>query len=58
MKYVSELNAVCSIGIADEERVHAGEFLRLLKELAPDEEKYYSEGAEEVEEEIKKNKNL
>ena len=40
--------------IADEERVHAGEFLRLLKELAPDEEKFYTEGAEEVEEEIKK----
>ncbi len=40
--------------IADEERVHAGEFLRLLKELAPDEEKLYSEGAEEVEEEIEK----
>ena len=40
--------------IADEERVHAGEFLRLLKELAPDEEKFYSEGAEEVEEEIEK----
>ena len=40
--------------IADEERVHAGEFLRLLKELAPDEEKYYQEGAEEVEEEIEK----
>ncbi len=38
--------------IADEERVHAGEFLRLLKELAPDEEKFYAEGAEEVEEEI------
>ncbi len=38
--------------IADEERVHAGEFLRLLKELAPDEEKYYAAGAEEVEEEI------
>jgi rubrerythrin len=36
--------------IADEERVHAGEFLRLLKHLAPDEEKYYAEGAEEVEE--------
>jgi rubrerythrin len=36
--------------IADEERVHAGEFLRLLKELAPDEQKYYDEGAEEVEE--------
>jgi rubrerythrin len=38
--------------IADEERVHAGEFLRLLKELAPDEEKFYREGAQEVEEEI------
>lgn len=40
--------------IADEERIHAGEFLRLLKELAPDEEKFYAEGAEEVEEEIAK----
>jgi rubrerythrin len=40
--------------IADEERVHAGEFLRLLKELAPDEEKFYAEGAAEVEEEIRK----
>lgn len=40
--------------IADEERVHAGEFLRLLKELAPDEEEFYLEGAEEVEEEMKK----
>ena len=40
--------------IADEERVHAGEFLRLLQELAPDEEKFYQEGKEEVEEEIEK----
>jgi rubrerythrin len=40
--------------VADEERVHAGEFLRLLKELAPDEAKFYAEGAGEVEEEIKK----
>ena len=40
--------------IANEERVHAGEFLRLLKELAPDEDKFYAEGAKEVEEEIKK----
>ena len=40
--------------IADEERIHAGEFLRLLKELDPDEEKFYAEGAEEVEEEIEK----
>ncbi len=38
--------------IADEERVHAGEFLRLLRELAPDEERFYKEGADEVEEEI------
>jgi rubrerythrin len=38
--------------IADEERVHAGEFLRLLHELAPDEEKFYQEGVEEVEEMI------
>jgi rubrerythrin len=42
--------------IADEERVHAGEFLRLLHELAPDEEKLYAEGAKEVEDEIKKMK--
>jgi len=40
--------------IADEERVHAGELLRLLRELAPDEESFYAEGAEEVEEEIGK----
>ena len=40
--------------IADEERVHAGEFIRLLRELAPDEEKFYSEGSEEVEEIIQK----
>lgn len=38
--------------IADEERVHAGEFLRLLYHLAPDEEEFYKEGFEEVEEEI------
>lgn len=40
--------------IADEERVHAGEFLRLLRELDPEEEKLYAQGAEEVEEEIEK----
>ncbi|MBN1955052.1 MAG: rubrerythrin [Anaerolineae bacterium] len=39
--------------IADEERVHAGEFLRLLYELDPEEEEFYAEGAEEVEEEIR-----
>ena len=42
--------------IADEERVHAGEFLRLLHELAPDEQKFYDDGAKEVEEEIEKMK--
>ena len=42
--------------IADEERVHAGEFLRLLHELAPDEKKFYAEGAEEVQEEIDESK--
>jgi rubrerythrin len=42
--------------IADEEKVHAGEFLRLLKELAPDEEGFYQKGTDEVEEEIEKMK--
>jgi rubrerythrin len=42
--------------ISDEERVHVGEFMRLLKELDPDEEKFYKEGAKEVEDEIKKMK--
>ncbi|WP_449240882.1 ferritin family protein [Desulfoscipio gibsoniae] len=44
--------------IADEERVHAGEFLRLLYELAPDEAKLYEEGAGEVEELIKDMKKI
>jgi hypothetical protein len=42
--------------IAEEERVHAGEFLRLLREIAPDEEEFYAKGAKEVEDEIKKMK--
>lgn len=50
----NELAKVVLKDIADEERVHAGEFLRLLKELAPDEEKFYAEGAGEVEQEIEK----
>lgn len=40
--------------IANEERVHVGEFLRLLRELAPDEDKFYAAGAKEVEEVIEK----
>ena len=35
--------------IADEERVHAGEFLRLLYYLDPKEKGFYSEGFGEVE---------
>jgi rubrerythrin len=42
--------------IADEEIVHVGEFLRLLHELAPDENKLYAKGAKEVEEIIEKSK--
>jgi rubrerythrin len=38
--------------IAKEEKVHAGEFLRLLKELQPDEEGFYQQGAQEVENEF------
>jgi rubrerythrin len=40
--------------ISDEERVHVGEFMRLLYELAPDEEKFYAKGAGEVEQFISK----
>ena len=40
--------------VADEERIHMGEFLRLLYELAPDEKEIYAKGAKEVEDEIKK----
>src|SRR6056297_1494889 len=38
--------------IADEEKVHAGEFLRLLMEIEPEEQKFYEEGSREVEEEF------
>jgi rubrerythrin len=50
----NKLAAAVLKDIADEERVHAGEFLRLLRALAPDEEKLYAKGAEEVEEQIDK----
>jgi rubrerythrin len=39
--------------IADEELVHAGEFLKLLYELAPGEKTLYTKGAGEVEEIVK-----
>ena len=38
--------------IANEEREHAGEFLRLLHELAPDEQGFYDHGSGEVQEMI------
>jgi rubrerythrin len=34
--------------IADEEKVHAGEFMALLKQLAPDEQGFYDEGEQEM----------
>ena len=52
----NELAAEVLKEIADEELVHAGEFLKLLRELAPDEEKFYAKGAKEVEGKIKKMK--
>ncbi|MDD1676096.1 MAG: rubrerythrin [Methanomicrobiales archaeon] len=36
------------LDIANEEKVHAGEFLRLLSILAPDESGFYQQGANEV----------
>lgn len=47
-----ELSKKVLFDIAREELVHAGEFLRVLKELAPDEENVYLEGFQEVEEMI------
>ncbi len=40
--------------IADEERVHVGEFQRLISILLPDEEKFLADGAAEVNEMAKK----
>ena len=48
-----ELAKEILVDIANEERVHAGEFLKLLYHLEPEEEKYYMEGFEEVEDEFK-----
>jgi rubrerythrin len=40
--------------ISNEEKEHAGEFLTLLKYLSSDEEEFYNNGKEEVEEMMKK----
>jgi rubrerythrin len=50
----NELAKMVLLDIAGEEVVHAGEFLRLLKELQPTEEGFYEEGREEVEEMLEK----
>ena len=44
------------IEISHEEKEHAGEFQRLLRELAPGDESFYKEGMEETEEKIEKMK--
>ena len=49
-----ELAKEVLIDIANEEKEHAGEFLRLLRELDPEEETFYKNGYEEVEEMIAK----
>jgi len=49
-----ELSKKVLLEIADEERVHAGEFIRLINHLDPEEQKFYKKGAQEVEENIKK----
>ncbi len=48
-----EITKQVLMDVADEERVHAGEFLRLLNLLDPVEERLYAEGAAEVEEMMK-----
>ncbi|MCD8062284.1 MAG: rubrerythrin [Akkermansiaceae bacterium] len=42
------------LGITDEEREHAGEFLRLLQIRAPDEQDFYNEGMGKTNEKIEK----
>ena len=46
----NELAGAVLRDISEEELVHAGEFLRLLKELEPEEENFYKKGAREVDE--------
>jgi len=40
--------------IAEDEKVHAGNFLYLMKILAPEEENFYKQGSEEAQEILKK----
>lgn len=50
----NELAKAVLLDIANEEKEHAGEFLRLLRELDPEEEGFYRKGYGEVEEIIEK----
>lgn len=40
------------LDIADEEKVHVGEFLHILKSVSPDDEKFYDEGEKEAKEHL------
>ena len=53
----NELAKKVLLDIANEERVHAGEFQRLLNLLVDDEEELLAEGAKEVDEMAGKNDN-
>ncbi|OGH97384.1 MAG: rubrerythrin [Candidatus Melainabacteria bacterium RIFOXYA12_FULL_32_12] len=48
-----ELAKKVLIDVANEEKEHAGEFLRVLRELSPEEFEFYKNGEEEVEEMMK-----
>ncbi len=50
----NELTSAVLRDILEEELVHAGEFLRFLKELEPEQENLYRKDAVEVEEFMKK----
>lgn len=52
----NELVKKVLLDITDEERVHAGELLKLLITICPDEAKHYAKGAKEVEEMMKDKK--
>lgn len=52
----NELVKIVLADIADEEKEHAGELLKVLMELDEDESKHYAEGAKEVEDLQKENK--
>lgn len=49
-----ELAAAVLMDVANEERTHAGEFMKVLKRLDPEEERLYAEGEAEVEEILNK----